>query len=682
MRNDFALALLSYSAERDECIGRPERWASPPELVVSSQLHTEMEQFADEIWQKQERAIWTILIGGPGNGKSEAVGSFVRKLAERAKSDGAKVPIEAKSGKGGGAINYWFGGDLPHGSIVVLQDASVPRCSGSNPAQDLLESFDLCAKDGIHLLACANRGMILRAAREARVHKHAEWLVKLLDQIDAASAEEATADNARFTLNVLGKNIEVRVWPLDHESCLFGAGSANPWAQTENSLLDQIIKRAVRQSNWEDLACSECPARDACPFLADAKWLRDDSARGALLQILRNAEVWSDQRLVLREALGLISMILVGCPPDFVDAGVSVHPCDWVLNRVQGVPARPVSVKALLELASHRIYNDLFCRQSPAGLALGESEQRRDSWVTKRLAALDPIGAGISKAIKEVDREFAKQAGPLRLVGPDGMLKVFDPAKDCGWCAKVGISCDGDIFELSQMSMSFKCGIEASLDSLFLFLENAAKNLRAHEDTPKIVAALYRWAGAHYLRYLGTLHGVTHYAEGIAAFLHLFKNPNDPIQYAGQTLLLKELLRDITQSPHGDSVELAPSFVAQIDPLKPKPLGARDRAIGGKCWPANDRLNVSITQSSSAPINVILTAKVFAEACRLHFLHLAPWSTAPNIESVVRTWSDDYLVSQGQFKARDAIEHRGSPPIVFESVGSGEIRVRAQQVSS
>lgn len=680
MRNDFALGLLSYSAERDECIGRPERWASPPELVVSSHLHTEMERFADEIWRKQEKTIWTILIGGPGNGKSEAVGSFVRKLAERAKSDGVQVPIEAKSGEGGGAINYWFGGDLPHGSIVVLQDASVPRCSGSNPAQDLLESFDLCAKDGIHLLACANRGMILRAAREARVHKHEDWLVKLLDQIDAASAEEATAENSHFSLDVLGKNIEVRVWPLDHESCLFGVGSNNPWAQTENSLLDQIIKRAVSQPNWEDLACSECPACDSCPFLADARWLRDDSARGAVLQILRNAEVWSDQRLVLREALGLISMVLVGCPPDFVDAGVSVHPCDWVQARVQGAPARPVSVKALLELASHRIYNDLFCRQSPSGLALGESEERRDLWVVKRLSALGPVGASISKAIKEVDREAAKQAGPLRLVGTEGMLRAFDPAKDSGWCAKVGVSCDGDIFELSQMSMSFKCGIETSMDNLFLFVENTARNLRAHEDTPKIFAALYRWAGAHYLRYVGTLNGVTHHVEAIAAFLHLLKNPNDPIQFAGQTLLLKELLRDITQSTNGDSVELAPFFIAQIDPLRPRPLGARDRAVGDRSWPANDRLNVSITQPGSDAIHVVLTAKVFAEACRLHFLRLAPWSTAPHIESVVRTWRDDYLVSQGQFKARDAIEHRGSPPIVFESVGSGEIRVRAQPV--
>lgn len=677
MQNDFALGLLSYSAERDDCIGRPERWVSPPELVVGSQLHEEMQSFAKEIWQECDKTIWTILVGGPGNGKSEAVGAFVRELSGLAKAEGRKAPIVAESGEGGGAIKYFFPGDLPHGNVVVLQDASVPRFSGSNPAQDLLQCFDLCS-EGIHLLACANRGIILRASREAKLDDSKPWLVDLLKKIDASSGEDATADTAHFTIRVSGKDIEVRVWPLDHESCLFGDGVVNSWSDPRGSLLDKIVLGAVDESRWENAGCSECPARDVCPFLADARWLRDDSARGAFLKILRHAEIWSDQRLVLREALGLISMVLVGCPPDFVDAGQAVHPCNWVLKRVQGSPPRPVSIKALLELASHRIYNDLFCRQFPSGLAIDKLNQRRDVWVTKRLSSMTGLGAEVSTAIRQLDREFAKQAGPLRLIGGDGILKHFDPAKDSAWCPKHGFTCDGDIAELSRASVPFKGTIEACMDTVFLKLEGIARRLPPHEDTAKIFAAIYRWASSHYLRLLGTARGVSLQSDSIDAFLHLLEDPDEPVQFFGETILLKELLREIVQSSHGGSVELAPSFSAHIDPLHPKPIGARGRLTSAKSWPANDRLILSVAQSNAAIVSVVLTAKVFSEACRRHCLHLARWSTLPNVDSVVRTWMDDYLVSRGQYKNRDAMEHKGDPALIFETQASGELRVRSR----
>src|ERR1700677_874676 len=80
MQNDFTQALLNYSAERDDCIGRPERWGNPPPLVVSTPLHEEMKGLAHETWAGAVHPIWYFLVGGPGNGKSEAVGAYVRAL--------------------------------------------------------------------------------------------------------------------------------------------------------------------------------------------------------------------------------------------------------------------------------------------------------------------------------------------------------------------------------------------------------------------------------------------------------------------------------------------------------------------------------------------------------------------------------------------------------------------------
>src|SRR5258707_13818292 len=85
----------------------------------------------------------------------------------------------------------------------------------------------------------------------------------------------ATAAESRLTIDVAGKKIQLRVWPIDHESVLFGQLESNPWANPAGGLVDQIVVRATSDENWEKRGCQECPAQTFCPMLGDAKWLRD-----------------------------------------------------------------------------------------------------------------------------------------------------------------------------------------------------------------------------------------------------------------------------------------------------------------------------------------------------------------------------------------------------------------------
>ena len=62
MKNEFTKQLLNYSAERDDCIGRPDRWGDPPPLVVKTPLHDEMVAFAEEVWNGSDRLIWYFLV--------------------------------------------------------------------------------------------------------------------------------------------------------------------------------------------------------------------------------------------------------------------------------------------------------------------------------------------------------------------------------------------------------------------------------------------------------------------------------------------------------------------------------------------------------------------------------------------------------------------------------------------
>jgi len=540
MRNEFTRSLLNYSAERDDCIGRPERWGNPPPLVVASPLHAEMEGLAVETWSGTAQPIWYFLVGGPGNGKSEAVGAYVRKLNALAQSAGSGPVFEHTKGQDGGSINYWFAGTVQNGTVTLLQDISVPKNSGSDPADDLLLSLELCSSPGSHLVGCANRGMLLRAMRLARSSPDKKWLVEILEWIDSQSQEGADVGGSRKVINRSGKEIELRVWPLDHESVLYGEGNGNPWAEPKGSLLDQIIKEATSEKNWEQKGCSECPACNACPMYGDVLWLRDTDRRYNTLKILRHAEVFSGQRIVLREALGLISMILVGCPPDFVDTGQELHPCDWVQKRLEGTPASPTDHQALLELVSHRIYQDLFGRQKPTALALDRAQQQRDEWVCEAMKTLGPLGNSITGAIHSVDSSFPKQAGPMRIVGTDGILAPFDPARDSAWCAASGVAIDGPIHELRQLGGSY--GLEQHLGDMFNAIEAATFDLDPHKGPADVLAATYRWASTLYLRIQGTALGKTPSGAIIEDYLALLQQPTSAIHAAGQQMTLRDLM--------------------------------------------------------------------------------------------------------------------------------------------
>src|SRR5262249_35568019 len=148
-------------------------------------------------------------------------------------------------------------------------------------------------------------------------------------------------------------DVQVRVWPLDHESVLFGRPEGSPWSDPSGSLLDQVFQKAVAEEHWESQGCSQCQAAAFCPMYGDALWLREQRRRLSALKILRAAETLSGQRLVLREALGLLSLVLVGTPSDF---GMK-HPCEWVGDRLANTqPPAPKDRRSLLELISHRIY--------------------------------------------------------------------------------------------------------------------------------------------------------------------------------------------------------------------------------------------------------------------------------------------------------------------------------------
>ena len=673
MKNDFTKELLNYSAERDDCIGRPERWGNPPPLVIKTPLHDEMVAFAEEVWNGSDRLIWYFLVGGPGNGKSEATGTFVSELRTKSSLSGRGSIFDPANGLHGGSIKYHYHEKLPKDEMWVVQDVSVPKNLGSDPAVDLLRTLDHCANSGGHLLVCANRGMLLRATRHARTGGQYSWLFPILKRIDLQSQESAVATDSKWSEcgREKGKQIEIRVWPLDHESILFGRGNGNPWAEPAGSLLDQILTAAVAPSKWESSGCADCIAREICPMYGDAIWLRDDERRKSVLKILRSAEILSGQRIVLREALGLVSMILVGCPSDFVSGKLELHPCDWVKAQLSGDPAKPKNPEALLNLISHRIYQDLFGRSTPTGIAIGHGHNARDKWICENLKGLGSLGVEVEQAIKRVDKIFPSHAGPLRLTGKEGILNILDPAKDSVWCARHNISINENIHDLRRLGVGF--GLEHHLGELFQGLEDSVKALEPHKEHHKAFASIYRWASTLYLRLEGTARGEFELAENLAVYLELLRRPTLPLG-TPSTTTLKELMKDAAKM--GQQAELAPEFFAELAPFHLQPERARDRNEAPR-WPANDRLLIKVTSPGirKSP-EVVITAATFLETWRKQILLIADWNISPAMGNLMRSWREDFIVTNKQFKNLTNIEYGGPQMLEFEFIGPTDIQVR------
>jgi hypothetical protein len=288
---------------------------------------------------------------------------------------------------------------------------------------------------------------------------------------------------------------------------------------------------------------------------------------------------------------------------------------------------------------------------------------------------LEPEGKPVAIALKEVDTAFAKQAGPLRLIGSDGILRPFDPATDVAWCSRHSLTADSEISELRQMGVSHQTELEQQLGDLLEKLELAARALAPHNDPAKSFAAIYRWASTLYLRLAGLALGEAPNAENLENYLALLQQPVRPIQADGTQITLRELMKSAGDT--GQEVSMAPSFAAEFPSLQLKPLSARPRSANPR-WPANDRLLLQVSAGSTPGSSVLLSATTFVDTWRKQVLGIAEWNISPAIENLMRAWRDDFIVTKGQFRNLQAVEFAGESVLEFEFISPTDIQVRAK----
>lgn len=412
--NQFLTKLLDLEVAGKEAISAPAKWTNEPLLNIKTKVDEVVDFVAPSLISNTKKTgVWWFLVGSPGNGKSAAVGSLVRKLE---KEHNATFREPKENGKLGRALSELGENEIPYqmelyeegnnnyASTLFAQDASVvpnPYDESPDPGEALVNLLDAAASRGQAIVVCANRGIIEKALQQNGVNKKS-WYSAL-----RAIRDGKKLDNIKFDSNKSGKNnvfdkVDIIVTPLDEKS-IVGDGT-----------FKNLVSRATASQKWDE--CSDCQSNAMCPFKSNRDWLESSDGLSRFNSIIRYGELMSGQALVFREALALISLLLAGSSRDYQ----SITPCEWVHQKNDK--------DSIFSLLSKRIYMVLFSSQSPFGLRLDNSDRKKQLNILTR--CIDHLQSSSKNAINALKEQVSTDIGLNRFLSEEGVFAELDPIKE------------------------------------------------------------------------------------------------------------------------------------------------------------------------------------------------------------------------------------------------------------
>lgn len=436
VQNPWVLDLLKWHGHDSGGVRVPfqEDTGNPLGSPIETDLLRRLRSAARAIAMGESGPRAIFLVGGPGNGKSEAVQVFLEELGEaldckdelkrelerRFKPSPVSPPIVEliDDGQAPGLGSLW----KTAGKLTIIQDASATAGHAEDASEALVSVIEAVSEPGgeMVLVCCLNRGLLSRAIETAgALEKERER--SLLSEIASRTGLglDALGNGGRDCwpmTGIQGIDLEIGAWPLDLESLIEAS-------EGEDSPLDQLVSRAVEPENW-CTGCEGCPARegDLCPFFQNASDLRDPGQRRSLLKVLRSGEIATGQRWNFRDSFSLIAGLVVGEQDDFTHEGSHVHPCEWVQSLAKTIsearsddPSNETwtrTMRSTIVLSSklypHALFTPVEPPSSEATFLVGASE---DNEKTRRLWLL--LAEQESRARSFVETYLAEVVTPL-----------------------------------------------------------------------------------------------------------------------------------------------------------------------------------------------------------------------------------------------------------------------------
>lgn len=356
VKTKYPAGLLEWAGHRSGGVRRifDESSGRPAGAVLETPLLARLRAWADAIVTGVDDCPRIVLlIGGPGNGKTEAVEDIIARVDGALEAQGVLVQKfrHAFNPHDGQTVPRLFSVDLDdlggHQTgllLTLVQDASVSDASGhQSPASLLVNDLEQALRNGSkHLyMACVNRGVLDEALIFSIDHRRTEARAVLEDIVRSVSMSLSAP-----SCWPLSGNRSVAIWPMDVESLLVQRSEAP-------SAASRIIALATDEQSWPSFGT--CAAGERCPFCRNRMQLSGTPHGLTFIQILRWYELATGKRWSFRDLFTLMSYLLAGSPAS--DKLQGATPCEWAAELLgsgarPGIPERIRTAAPFLLMAS------------------------------------------------------------------------------------------------------------------------------------------------------------------------------------------------------------------------------------------------------------------------------------------------------------------------------------------
>lgn len=333
----FPDALIKWAGHRDGGVRLPFNSGSgrPTGKQIITPLVKRLAFWAKNVVTDATQPRIVMLVGGPGNGKTDAIEGCIssladaigpncglsRQFAEAYRVDGKSVPprkvsISVESLE----LN---GRTLPFSSVRLVQDATEGDPSlGISAEELLLQDLQESLAEGRRdlYLCCVNRGILASAARQAVENSKYKSLSPVVNVITESVTSKPDAP-AAWPLHGLP---EIAVWPMDVES-LVDFDKSNDTRSVAHDVFEVLLDEA----RWK----KPCELGSRCPFCQNRKLLVRKGAQDNLINLLHYYELQSGKRWSFRDLFSLVAYLFVGDFSELEFKGKRVTPCEWAMSQ-------------------------------------------------------------------------------------------------------------------------------------------------------------------------------------------------------------------------------------------------------------------------------------------------------------------------------------------------------------
>jgi hypothetical protein len=545
----FPEGLARWAGHRDGGVRRPFKYDSgrPTGEQIETPLVKRLGDWVHRLVAGDAVPRVLLLVGGPGNGKTDAVEGCIESFDVELGANGALLNAFASK------YNVSEGELPPRKSVVdlstvksalpthlqttisLVQDATEGDPSQNESSEELLlnELDGLLNPDhtGIYL-CCVNRGILARTAEiahETSVHSDVSALLTII-------TKGVTSGPKSPSCWPLAGYPDIALWPMDVESLVDKNINEGKW-----SVAHQIFEVALDDEKWKE----PCELNTRCPFCQNRKLLSRGKSLDSLIDILHYYELASGKRWTFRDLFSLVPYLLVGDHSELEIKGKRLSPCEWAAEQyklaMHGKVGSVERDRAPYLLMSRLYHHRLFPRWPSFDQGLHRQAKRelfKKEGEDKGLAAAMGLFRFTAKA-KELTSQSSGDV-PVRVrnfVGPelDPALVTGDEVLIVRNGINTAVSDIEDIFSLSVGD-----GIELVGSQLETLELDVLKQLRTADESleedkfPRnrtkqarlLQSTLRQFSSRLVKRSLGTKHGICRNIDAFKHYLNATRRPD------------------------------------------------------------------------------------------------------------------------------------------------------------